>query len=260
MNHDRIKDEITKRWDYSSQRYDGYHGHGVKSRDEAQAWKELFGRLIPGDGLKVLEAGCGTGEMSFLLAGMGHEVYGVDLSENMLAKAIEKAKTTAAGDGGHCPQFQLGDAENPPFASACLDAVVSRHVLWTLPSPQTAVDSWTRMLKETGKIIVIDCLWNDSRLATRLRRKIGEWLILMIEKNDLSKDSYSPALEAALPHPKGVPLEKTIAYMEQAGLRDIQVVKLDHLVDIQRKYMPFRYRVGYKYNYYAVCGQKHSLK
>ncbi|MHB9073140.1 MAG: class I SAM-dependent methyltransferase [Desulfobaccales bacterium] len=259
MNHDRVKDEITKRWDYSSQRYDGYHGHGVKSREEAQAWKELFGRLIPGDGQKVLEAGCGTGEMSFLLAEMGHEVYGVDLSEKMLAVAQEKANTMVAGTGDHRLRFKLGDAENPPFEDSCFDVVVCRHLLWTLPSPQTAVDSWKRLLKENGKVIVIDCLWNDDRLATRLRRKIGAWLILLIEKNDLSKDSYSPELEAALPHPKGVPLEDAEGYLAEAGLQSIQAAKLDHLIDIQRKHMPFRYRIGYKYNYYAVSGQKRSI-
>jgi ubiquinone/menaquinone biosynthesis C-methylase UbiE len=260
MQHERIKDEIIARWDYSSRRYDGYHGHGVKSREEAEAWRELFGRLIPGEGLRILEAGCGTGEMSLLLAGMGHEVYGLDLSANMLALAKEKAKITAAGAGGHHLQFQLGDAENPPFDHGFFDAVVSRHVLWTLLSPQTAVNNWTGILKENGKIIVIDCLWNDGRPMTRLQRKIGAWLVLLVERYDLAQDSYGSALEAALPHPRGVPSAKAIAYMEQAGLQDIQVWKLDYLVDIQRKYMPFRYRVGYKYNYYAACGQKRSLK
>lgn len=254
-----LKDEISKRWDVSSEKYDSHHGHGVRSGEEAEAWRELFGSLLPGNGLKILDAGCGTGEMSFLLAEMGHEVYGLDISEKMLAKAEEKAKTKAGSDGSGRVLFQLGDAENPPFENGFFDAVVSRHVLWTLPSPQKAVDSWTRVLKEDGKVIVIDALWYDDSLATRLRRQVGSWLRYLIEGQNISGSHYSPAVQASLPHAKGVPLERARAYLKQAGLQDIRDVKLERLCDIQRKHMPFWIRISYIYDYYAVCGQKRSL-
>ena len=41
------------------------------------------------DGL-VLELGCGTGNMTELLAGMGYDMIGVDASEEMLELAYEK--------------------------------------------------------------------------------------------------------------------------------------------------------------------------
>lgn len=40
----------------------------------------------------VLDLGCGTGSMTNLMAGKGYEMIGVDLSEDMLAIAREKAK------------------------------------------------------------------------------------------------------------------------------------------------------------------------
>jgi len=252
----KIKDEISKRWDNSSAKYDSHHGHGVQSREEAEAWRDLFARLIPDKGLKILDVGCGTGEMSFILAEMGHEVYGLDISQKMLAKAEEKAKKKAESNGGLRLKFQWGDAEKPPFADDFFDVVVCRHVLWTLPSPQTAIDSWRRIIKENGKVIVIDALWDDGSLGTRLRRKVAAWQRFISEGKDSSKSHYSPALQASLPHAKGVPLEKARAYMARAGLQDIQNVKLDRLNDIQRKYMPFWNRISYTYDYYALCGQK----
>lgn len=257
-NQDRIKEEISKRWDISSDKYDSRPGHGVQSEEEAEAWRELFRKLMVGNGLRILDAGCGTGEMSFLLAELGHEVYGLDISKNMLAKAEEKAKTKAGSAGGRPIRFQWGDAENPPFEPGFFDVVFCRHVLWTLPSPQTALDSWTKILKDNGKIVVIDALWDDGSLSTRVRRKVGGWLRYVFEKENLPKSHYSPAVEAALPHAGGVPLDKARAYMQQAGLQDLQDTKLDRLGDIQRQHMPFWYRVIYKNAYYAICGHKRS--
>jgi ubiquinone/menaquinone biosynthesis C-methylase UbiE len=255
VDHEAIKKEISQRWD--PEKYDKYPGHVVGRGEEAKAWRELFGRLIPGKGLRILDAGCGTGEISFLLAGMGYEVYGIDISKKMLAKAKEKAKTRTAGNGGGRVHFQLGDAEKPPFENGFFDAVVCKHVLWTLPSPQTALDSWTRILKDNGKVIVIDALWDDGSLTTSLRRKVGRLLKKIMEREDHG-NWYSPALQAALPNAKGVPLEKARVYMEQAGLQDIQDVNLNYLSEIQKKNMPFWYSVSRNWDYYAICGQKRS--
>lgn len=253
-DHDRIKDEMSRRWD--PEKYDKYPGHIVQQGEEAAAWQELFGKLITGKGLRILDAGCGTGEISFLLAGMGHEVYGIDISPRMVDRAKEKAETKTESDIGRRVHFQLGDAEKPPFEEGFFDVVVCKHVLWALPSPQTALDSWTRVIKENGKVIVIDALWDDGSLVTSLRRKVGRWLMYVFEKRDLSSSHYSPALQASLPHAKGVPLGKAKTYLEQAGLCNIQDVDLNYLSDIQKKDMPFWYRVSRNWDYYAVCGQK----
>ena len=248
LDESRIKDEITKRWDYSSQRYDSYPGHGIKHEEEAEAWKALFGKAIPGKGLSILDVGCGTGEMSRMLAEMGHKVTGIDLSEKMLAVAKAKALPGA--------EFRLGDAEKPPFDEGTFDAVVTRHVLWTLPHPEKALEGWRKVLKPGGVCVVIDALWNDSSPGSRLRRKIGDVLILIVEKNDISRDSYTAEMNAELPNSKGVPAEKARDYMEKAGLGSIKVTMLDGLMAIQKKHMPLRYGISYNYDYYAITGKK----
>ena len=257
MERDWVKDEIIERWDYSSQRYDGYHGHGIKSRAETEAWRDLFSRLLPEKGLKILEVGCGTCEISLLLAGLGHEVHGLDISPKMLAKAEVKAGNLLKNNGGGL-NLHLGDAEDPPFEDGTFDVVVSRHVLWTLPSPGAAVQNWSRMLRDGGRVLVIDALWDDGSLETRLRKKLSFLLVRLQEKDNLSKNFYSEGLKASLPHAGGLPPEKARAYVEGAGFRDIRVAPLKELVRIQKQYMPFRYRVSYTYDYYAVLGQKRA--
>jgi SAM-dependent methyltransferase len=63
-----------------------------------------------GKGVKnILDIGCGTGNHSIPLARRGYEVHGVDLSENMLAHAVEKAQKETIK---HPPVFSQGDARN----------------------------------------------------------------------------------------------------------------------------------------------------
>ena len=60
-------------------------------------WADSVAELIrqyagPEKGLSVLDCACGTGEISFRLAGYGYSVTGADLSEDMLRSAQEKAR------------------------------------------------------------------------------------------------------------------------------------------------------------------------
>lgn len=256
MDHTKLKNEITRRWDYSSKRYDNYHGHGVKSNEESAAWQSLFRELIPEKRMRVLDVGCGTGEMSLLLAGLGHEVHGIDLSPKMLAKAKEKAELRLTSGEQENLRFKLGDGEKPPYENGSFDVVVSRHVLWTLPSPETAIANWVAQIKENGKVVVIDALWDDGRLATQLRRKISTLLIRIIENDDLSKDSYSAVLRSCLPHSKGVCAAQVQSYFKRADLEDIRIIGLGDLMAVQKRSMPFRYSIGYTFDYYAACGRK----
>jgi 2-polyprenyl-3-methyl-5-hydroxy-6-metoxy-1,4-benzoquinol methylase len=130
MQESRIKEAISQKWDCSSDAYDSHHGHGIKSADEREAWKSLLNGVLGGRSLSILDVGCGTGEISLLLAEMGHAVTGLDLSDKMLERARLKAESL-----GYAVVLQKGDAEDPPFAEGTFDAVINRHVLWTLPNP-----------------------------------------------------------------------------------------------------------------------------
>lgn len=59
---------------------------------------------------KILDIGCGTGRHAIELTKRGYQVIGVDLSENMLKKAREKAS-----NAGFEIDFRQADARNLPF-------------------------------------------------------------------------------------------------------------------------------------------------
>ncbi len=79
-----IKDTIKQNWDERSSTFDLSPGHVIGSKEEKEAWislfKEKFGKGIQ----KILDIGTGTGFLSIILAEMGYDVVGVDLSEEML--------------------------------------------------------------------------------------------------------------------------------------------------------------------------------
>jgi ubiquinone/menaquinone biosynthesis C-methylase UbiE len=247
----QIKDEISQRWDVSSVTYDDHDGHGIKSTEEREAWKEVFTKVIPAGSSEVLDVGCGTGELSLLLAGMGYSVTGLDLSEKMLEKA--KAK---AGAGGMAIKYDIGDAENPPYEDNSFSAVFNRHVLWTLPNPGNALLGWKRVLRPGGRVMIVDGVWDDGTLDSRMRRLASEVCTLIVERKNPWKGFYSKELRSSLPNAGGTPLGKAKGYLNAAGFRNVGSMDLMHIREVQRKNMPLRDRIRYNYEYYLVFGDK----
>jgi ubiquinone/menaquinone biosynthesis C-methylase UbiE len=78
-------------------------------------------------------------------------VTGVDFATAMIAEARRKAAERPGS-----VRFEEGDAEQLPFARGSFDVVMTRHVLWTLPHPEAAIDEWIRVLRVGGRLVVVD--------------------------------------------------------------------------------------------------------
>lgn len=80
-------------------------------------------------GWRILDAGCGSGVLSFELVERGAEVVGVDLSAQMIAHARQRAQEFAglAGRGHGSVTFHSGDMLDPRHGR--FDAVVAMDVL-----------------------------------------------------------------------------------------------------------------------------------
>jgi ubiquinone/menaquinone biosynthesis C-methylase UbiE len=149
---DLVKQQVAAHWGRRAPGFDDGFGHSIRTAAERTAWDRIFDLALVGrDSLEALDAGCGTGFLSFELAARGHRVTGIDFAPAMLAEARRKA-----AERGVSIRFEEGDAEKLPFASGSFDLVISRHVLWTLPHPEGAVQEWIRVLRPGGRLAVID--------------------------------------------------------------------------------------------------------
>jgi ubiquinone/menaquinone biosynthesis C-methylase UbiE len=149
---DVVKQQVAAHWDRRAPSFDEDFGHSIRTPAERAAWDRVLELVVPaGDTLECLDAGCGTGFLSFELAARGHRVTGVDFAPAMLAEARRKAAERSVQ-----VRFEEADAERLPFPADRFDLVISRHVLWTLPHPEAAIDEWIRVLRPQGRLVVVD--------------------------------------------------------------------------------------------------------
>jgi ubiquinone/menaquinone biosynthesis C-methylase UbiE len=242
-------------WDDSSSRYDCQHAHGIQTDEEREAWTSLFREIVPDGSLDILDVGCGTGEMSMVLAAIGHTVCGVDLSDGMLAKAKEKATKRKIP-----VNFKIGDAESLPYDDRSFDLVINRHLLWTLPDPDKALSEWKRVLRPEGKVAVIDGLWRSNSYSDTLRRTVSNIGVFIRERRNLFKRYYAPEMIQFLPHPFGMDAETALLYIRNAGFDDTSIRPLKDIMSIQRKYMPLYRRISFSMPYYLISGKNSSQK
>ncbi len=119
------------------------------------AWAGRLERWLPPEPGDVLDLGCGTGSLSLLASEQGHRVTGVDLSPAMLDRARAKL-------AGREAVFRVGDAAAPPVGGQLFDAVLVRHVLWTLPEPDRVLRHWRGLLRPEGRLVLVEGVWGTA--------------------------------------------------------------------------------------------------
>jgi ubiquinone/menaquinone biosynthesis C-methylase UbiE len=197
LQQSEIKNKIREWWDDPNQNYDGFVGHGVNSKVERELWGNEIAQLLGHkQNPKILDIGTGTGFLALLLAGMGYGVTAVDWSMTMMQKAKEKAKASQIP-----VQFEVQDAESLTFPDAAFDAVVSRHVLWTLADPFRASKEWVRVIKPGGMVI------------TDIPR----------QGSNSGKHHYGDEIAKKLPLGNGADPEEIISMFKEAGLTNLNL-------------------------------------
>ncbi|MGD9688232.1 MAG: ArsR/SmtB family transcription factor [Phycisphaerales bacterium] len=120
---------------------------------------ELFGSaftlqalltLLP-PGWTVADLGCGTGNVSELLAPVVKRVIAVDQSEPMLSAARKRV-----GSGAKNVEFVRGDLTALPLADESVDAAICVLVLHHLPEPEAAVREMARIIRPGGVMLLVD--------------------------------------------------------------------------------------------------------
>ena len=91
--------------------------------------------------LKIIDAGCGKGELASALARSGHEVICADIMNNL---------SPASG-----LEFRQADFNRRlPFQDCCFDIVVCTEVIEHLENPRHVMREFKRIVKNGGSIII----------------------------------------------------------------------------------------------------------
>lgn len=146
------KQQVAAHWNRRAAHFDEDLGHSIRTPAERAAWDRILELVLLRRGaLEAIDIGCGTGFLTFELVARGHHVTGVDFAPAMIAEARRKAETR-----GVAARFEEADAEQLPIPPGSFDLVISRHLLWTLPHPEAAIDEWIRVLRPGGRLVVVD--------------------------------------------------------------------------------------------------------
>lgn len=112
----------------------------------------IFERHAPPAGALVLDAGCGTGEITARLAAKfpAASFVGVDIEEPHL----ERARARCA-DFGSRVRFEAGDAMNLAYADGTFDLVVCRHLIQAVSDARRVLEELRRVTKPGGRLHLI---------------------------------------------------------------------------------------------------------
>lgn len=144
---DQLKSRLKTTWMTGD--YDAFSRYMEKDAER------FFQRLGIQPGTRLLDVGCGAGQLSLMAARAGARVTGCDIATNWL----EKARKRAAAEGLSIT-FEEGDAESLPYGDARFDAVVSLIGAMFAPRPEMVAAELTRVCRPGGLIAMAN--WTPS--------------------------------------------------------------------------------------------------
>jgi ubiquinone/menaquinone biosynthesis C-methylase UbiE len=213
-----VHDRIREFWDEDAHTYDAAKSHAVSDPLEAATWRRALEEALPTPGSSVLDVGAGTGALAILAAELGHEVTALDLSPGMLGRAELKAKERRLDQRMH---FVAGSATEPPEGP--FDAVMERHVLWTMPDPIGAMARWREVSR---RLVLFEGVWGETDFRRKAKDLLAEWLRRVMAVPDDHHAPYPEDVLAELPLarlPSAVPL---IDAVYEAGWSAVRIKRL----------------------------------
>ena len=127
----------------------------------------FFQRLGVAPGTRLLDVGCGAGQLALIAARAGAQVTGCDIAPNW----IEKARERAAAEGLQIT-FEEGDAEALPYGDSQFDAVVSLIGAMFAPRPELVAAELTRVCRPGGMIAMAN--WTPGGFIGQMFKTIAK--------------------------------------------------------------------------------------
>ena len=115
------------------------------ARATARAIEPLLDAAGVTAGVRVLDVGCGLGDLAAAAAARGATATGTDLAEGMLEAARARHPKL---------EFVVGDGEALPFEDGGFDATLAAFVINHMPDPERGADELVRVTRPGGRVAV----------------------------------------------------------------------------------------------------------
>jgi 2-polyprenyl-3-methyl-5-hydroxy-6-metoxy-1,4-benzoquinol methylase len=140
----------------------------LRARAERSEFARLLDMAVPGDA-RIVEVGCGTGQMSIYLARADRLVIGADMTRASLALGAKAARDFGLGQ----VQFVQTDLRQPALKPGAFDVVYCSGVLHHTPDPRKSFASIVKLARPGG-LIVLGLYNTYARIPLRLRRVVAK--------------------------------------------------------------------------------------
>lgn len=127
---------------------------------------EFLARLDLAPGTRMLDVGCGAGQIAIPAARAGVRVTGIDIATNL----IEQARARAEAEG-LAIQFDEGDAEQLPYGDETFDVVVSLIGAMFAPRPERVAAELARVCRPGGRIVMAN--WTPTGFVGQMFKVNG---------------------------------------------------------------------------------------
>ena len=131
--------------------------------------REFYERLQVAPGSRLLDVGCGSGQLALIAAKDGLEVTGVDIASNW----VERARARAQAEGLHA-RFEEADAEALPFEEASFDVVASLIGAMFAPRPDLVAKELLRVCVPGGTIAMAN--WTPQGFVGQMFKAVSKFI------------------------------------------------------------------------------------
>lgn len=136
------KEKSIKHFNSNAVEYDSsFDGKFVKVM-----YQSLFEELEKEEEGKLLDVGCGTGNVLCKLVNGKRELFGIDLSENMVEESRKRMDRDA--------DIKVADSEHIPYKDNTFDMLVCNASFHHYPHPEEVLREMKRVLKNGGKLLI----------------------------------------------------------------------------------------------------------
>ena len=164
-------------------------------------WRSQFISPLKG---KILEVGIGTGK-NIGYYNKEAEVEGIDFSEKMLQIAEERLVKS----GKKNIALKQMDAENLKFGNNSFDYVVTTCVFCSVPNPIKGLEEIRRVLKPTGKLIMIEHVLSKNPVIALIEQTCNSLTKIFMGAN-INRNTKQNIIQAGM----GIAEDRNLALLD----------------------------------------------